>query len=379
MHHSLGVASEKARTLSVTLTSTRFDSGKKEWQTPETTHVTFDATAHSARIDYDRVGEAPAGMALWPTFILFNGKETVQYNPTVNKYRRAKGGLKADLDQMLGTESAVLLIRGYVNREAKQGSDATIDRRKMITKEFDTGAPLGFPDKHPSYLLRYYIDAETNLLRRRTELVWRDNAWQEIVHLDFTKWVLNAPVKPSLFAWKPPKGATMFVPPVTEQPKLLADGTIAPDFTCIGSDGKPMKLSDLRGKTVILDFWATWCGPCQASMPHLDRIYKQVKDKDVVVLALCVRDDKAPYEAWRLAKKNTYSFPVAFDPAGKTGKSEPYTLYKVSLIPTQYVIDKEGKIAAGSLGYGGEDDHRLEIALAKLGVLVPAEAKTATK
>ncbi|MFY7954167.1 MAG: TlpA family protein disulfide reductase, partial [Armatimonadaceae bacterium] len=64
-------------------------------------------------------------------------------------------------------------------------------------------------------------------------------------------------------------------PARAERPPLLANGKDAPDFTSFTLDGKPVKLSDLRGKTVILDFWSTWCGPCKASMPHIEEVWKK--------------------------------------------------------------------------------------------------------
>ena len=136
------------------------------------------------------------------------------------------------------------------------------------------------------------------------------------------------------------------------RPKLLAVGTEAPDFAATTSDGKTVHLSDFKGKPVVLDFWSTWCGPCQMSMPHLEKVYQQVKDKEVTVLGVCVWDDKAAYDKWIIAKKGIYTFTTAFDPAGRTmDTSIASHLYNVSGIPTQYVIDKDGKIAASSVGY----------------------------
>ena len=152
------------------------------------------------------------------------------------------------------------------------------------------------------------------------------------------------------------------------RPKLLAIGTIAPDFSATTADGKAVHLSDFKGKPVVLDFWSTWCGPCQRSMPHLEKVYEQVKDKDVVVLGVCVWDDKAAYDKWVAAKKGVYTFMTAFDPAGRDNDTSiANQLYNVSGIPTQYVIDKDGKVAASSVGYD-ETDHRLESALGALGV-----------
>ncbi len=163
------------------------------------------------------------------------------------------------------------------------------------------------------------------------------------------------------------------LPPSTP---LLAVGTSAPDFAATTPDGKQVHLSDFKGKTVVLDFWSTWCPPCQRSMPHLEKVYQSVKDKNVAVLGVCVWDDKPAYDKWVAAKKNTYHFPTAFDPAGHGAGSIASKLYQVSGIPTQYVIDKDGKIAASTVGYN-ENGTDLEDALKAQGVDVPKEGKTA--
>ncbi len=177
---------------------------------------------------------------------------------------------------------------------------------------------------------------------------------------------VNAPLTAASFKFTLPPGAHLPTPP----PPLLAAGTPAPDFAAVAPDGSTVHLSDYKGKTVVLDFWSTWCGPCQMSMPHLEKVYQQVKDKNVAVLGVCVWDEKPAYDTWVTAKKGTYNFPTAFDPAGRGPKSIASNLYHVSGIPTQYVIDKDGKIAASTVGYdeGGTD---LEAALNKLGTNIP--------
>lgn len=172
---------------------------------------------------------------------------------------------------------------------------------------------------------------------------------------------VNAPLTAASFKFTLPPGAHLPVPP----PALLAAGTPAPDFTAVAPDGSQVHLSDYKGKVVVLDFWSTWCGPCQSSMPHLEKVYQEVKDKNVAVLGVCVWDKKPEYDKWVAAKKDLYHFPTAFDPAPTQDGSIATKLYKVSGIPTQYVIDKDGKIAASTVGYD-EGGTALEDALKKL-------------
>lgn len=213
------------------------------------------------------------------------------------------------------------------------------------------------------------MDAQKQLpVRSSTFVKDQTGETREVQREEFTEWRLNEPLSAELFAWNPPADATEYKQP--ERPALLAAGTLAPDFTVEKWGGGDLKLSDYRGKVVIVDFWATWCGPCQQSMPHIEQVYKKTKDKNVVTLGVCVWDEKKAYEDWMPKNLSKYTFLFGFDPAGRGAENVAQKLYKVSGIPTTYVIDKEGKVAAAIVGFS-PGDTRLEEALAKLGVDVP--------
>ncbi len=154
-------------------------------------------------------------------------------------------------------------------------------------------------------------------------------------------------------------------------PKLLEPGTIAPDFEAVRLNGSKVKLSDYKGSVVILDFWSTWCGPCQASMPHTQAVYEATKDQGVKVLGVCEWDDKAAFDKW-VPENKQYTFDFAYDTTTanvRPRKGICSTSYNVVGIPTMYLIGKDGKVIKSIVGYM-KDSHELEKTLRAAGVNV---------
>jgi len=124
----------------------------------------------------------------------------------------------------------------------------------------------------------------------------------------------------------------------------LEVGQQAADFTIKGADQKAIKLSDFKGKYVLLDFWASWCGPCRREMPHVKAAYEQFKGNNFQVFAVSIDSDAA---AWKKAlKEDNMPFVHALDVKGKQSVGD---LYMVRAIPTNFLIDSTGKIIAKNL------------------------------
>jgi len=124
----------------------------------------------------------------------------------------------------------------------------------------------------------------------------------------------------------------------------LEVGQQAPDFSIKGIDQKTIKLSDFKGKYVLLDFWASWCGPCRREMPHVKAAYEQFKGNNFQVFAVSIDRDAA---AWKKAlAEDKMPFVHALDAKGKESVSD---LYMVKAIPTNFLLDAKGKIIAKNL------------------------------
>jgi thiol-disulfide isomerase/thioredoxin len=128
-------------------------------------------------------------------------------------------------------------------------------------------------------------------------------------------------------------------------------GSRAPNFTVLSASGAKVSLSHFAHKVVVLDFWATWCGPCQDSLPHTDAIARVYQSKGVVFLPICSWDDQASFTSWRQANASM-AMKFYYDPAGQDSASSVATkLYGVNGIPAQFVINKHGQIVASFDGY----------------------------
>jgi thiol-disulfide isomerase/thioredoxin len=108
-------------------------------------------------------------------------------------------------------------------------------------------------------------------------------------------------------------------------------------------EGTPVSLSDFRGKSVFINFWATWCPPCRAEMPEIEAIYQKYKDKDVVVIGV---DLFEPEDRVRqFVQRGGYSWTFVIDITGEVTRD-----YGVSAIPTSFFLDREGIIRAVNIG-----------------------------
>ena len=136
----------------------------------------------------------------------------------------------------------------------------------------------------------------------------------------------------------------------------IAPSSTAPDFTLHTMNGPNMRLQEQRGKVVMINFWATWCGPCRQEMPHLSRLYDKYRASGFVLMGINVDDDTR--NAAAVAAKLGVGFPVLLDTDKQVSR-----LYDLSTMPSTVLIDRDGKVRFVHRGYlsGYEDVYDKQI------------------
>ncbi|MCB9135272.1 MAG: redoxin domain-containing protein [Anaerolineales bacterium] len=140
---------------------------------------------------------------------------------------------------------------------------------------------------------------------------------------------------------------TAAIPGTTTQGKIPAPraGFLAPDFTLTTADGNTITLSELRGHPVIVNLWASWCGPCRAEMPALQRVHETYKDTGLLLLAVNATPQDSEAAALTFATELGLTFPILFDAAGEVSR-----LYELRALPSTYFIGPDGTIQEVVIG-----------------------------
>ena len=130
----------------------------------------------------------------------------------------------------------------------------------------------------------------------------------------------------------------------------------APDFSLPARAGGDVSLASLRGQVVLVNFWATWCGPCRKEMPLLEQIYQRYKGLGFTLLAVNVEEDSGGADQW--LKATPVSFPVLLDRDNRVSK-----LYQVTAMPSTVIIDRKGQVRFVHYGYtpGTENEYQDQV------------------
>ena len=129
----------------------------------------------------------------------------------------------------------------------------------------------------------------------------------------------------------------------------------APDFTLKSMGGENLRLEEYRGQVVLINFWASWCGPCRQEMPILDRLHQRYEDTGFSVLGVNVEEDATP--ARKVIEKTNVTFPVLLDSEQAVSR-----MYDLKAMPSTVVVDRDGNVRYVHNGYKpGDEDKYVEV------------------
>lgn len=168
---------------------------------------------------------------------------------------------------------------------------------------------------------------------------------------EWTEVAVNGAISDDRFDWRPPADWKQWYLPEAQN-ELLKPGTPAPDFEAALADGKRLKLSDLRGKAVLLVFWRVGCPPCREELPYLQKLHEQYAAQGLVVLGFDASD--RPDLVKDLMQKQALTFPCVVDPSQAAIMMQMET-YRSRAVPTSYLIDREGRIVDAWVGFDLEN------------------------
>ncbi|MBO0725456.1 MAG: redoxin domain-containing protein [Blastocatellia bacterium] len=322
--------------------------------------------------------------SLSSVLFIADGHTVWLYSSHLNAYTKRAPGTVDIFAAAKSTDSSYESIARGVNTKLASYARLTSEPRNLTLLPNETLTVNG--RQIPCYVLsfvkgntRYWIDRERYLVLRESMDQMIQNSPGSVTHyqrqVDFISTAINEPAPESVFSYTPQNGAIEIdrLEPESLARKINAPvnwiGQEAPDFTLTDLNGKPVSLQSLRGKAVLLNFWATWCGPCVAEMPQLEKLHREYKNKGLIILGI---DDEEAAVAQAYLKRQGYTFNTLVD-AGK----RVMRLYRINAIPQSFFITKDGKIVAYDRGSQRERELRDGIEKALAGKIEESTLKAA--
>ncbi len=193
-----------------------------------------------------------------------------------------------------------------------------------------------------------YVAKDSFLVLRHSEVQTAKNGTRVEIRTDYKKISEDVPAA-DLFEFQPANGSREVADvSLPSERNVSWAGRQAADFTLKTIDGSPVHLAELRGKVVLLDFWATWCPPCRHELPTIEALSRKYKDRNVLVFGI---NDEEVQTAKRFLEKNHPDLATLHDAQGKV-----HRLYGCHAIPTVLIIDPAGKVVAHFVGERPESD-----------------------
>jgi cytochrome c biogenesis protein CcmG, thiol:disulfide interchange protein DsbE len=274
-----------------------------------------------------------------PSVWIADGQTTWTVFPGANEYLKIPQAKDLGAFPYLKTYVLLDTMRGapkIVGQERLEGADCTviqIDMERSVSR-------------------RLWIDNATHLIRK--EVLDQGTRKDEYVFLVAG---LGEKLSPALFTYDPASTKAQSRRQLAREAPDTLKGKLAPDFALRDLDGHEVRLSDLRGRPVLLDFWATWCGYCREALPAVEMMHRSLAAKGLLVFGIDAEESELAHD---YLQKYGYTLPSLVD-----RKEEAVKLYRVESWPTTVLIDREGKVAYYDSGFEPE---KLRDAIRALGV-----------
>jgi peroxiredoxin/outer membrane lipoprotein-sorting protein len=298
--------------------------------------------------------------------LVADGETTWTYMPKLKQYTKQQAAVSGDDDEGDGEQAdtlttarrALVLLYEGVGRYAASAALAKDEKVKVGGDRIDCYV-VRFQSAKSQHQL--WVDKERFIVVRHLELARQTlNGMLVEVRLT-TNWKeaeIKLPPANDLFTFDPPANAAEVQALNLPGERVLLTGKNAMDFELKDIQGVQVRLSDYRGKIVLLDFWATWCPPCRKELPSIEKLHRQFADKDVVVLGI---NDEDSSTVKGFLKKNEYTITTLMD-----SRKNVHRMYGARAIPTVIVIDRGGVIRAHYIG--GRTEAELVAALKTAGL-----------
>jgi thiol-disulfide isomerase/thioredoxin len=284
---------------------------------------------------------------------IFDGKDLFQFEDGGEEYERLKRSPKEPLPQSSPYSTMNLDFSKAVERDRRSCGLTNVDH-ECVTIDIPVKPWMHVSGNKLIKALggttRMFLDTVTGLVISSRTMETIDDSrggYQSDTLYLLKRMSYNGDADESLF--RIPPG----VKEVRELSRWNADrmkkqlaGKAAPDLVLTDLQGETVRLSDLKGKTVLLDFWATWCGPCRADGPSLDKLYQKYHQKNLTIVGVSVDEDRAVVK--KFLSEHPHQYAIAL-----TTENEIPRPYQIGVFPTYIVIDPEGNLAAATEGDTG--------------------------
>lgn len=290
---------------------------------------------------------------------IFDGANEFEIEDGLSEYVRVRQSSKRRSPQLRPYSEEALEISKAVERERLPCGFSTLKHKCVIldipVKPWARQKQAGVA-RMLQGTRRAMFDVSTGLMISSQEMqtvIDPGGEYQSITTYTMKRLTYNGPVNEDLF--RVPASATK---EVKEFPRWDASaikkrlaGKPAPELVLQDIQGRTVKLSDLKGKTVLLDFWATWCGPCRADGPALDKLWNKYGDKSLMVIGISIDEARPVVE--KFLAKHPHKYPIAL-----TTENDMPRPYRIGVFPTYLVINREGDLVTATEGDKGFSELR---------------------